>query len=131
MPPKKQDQSKVKASAAKIVQDKTFGMKNKKGGKSQREIQRMQSQAQNSGTAEEKRRQAEKAQREAEKKAAEDAKRETAELFKPVQVQKVPFGVDPKTVVCVFYKKGNCEKGMYENSHPPSLPLEMTLFLCV
>ena len=34
-----------------------------------------------------------------------------AELFKPVQVQKVPFGVDPKTVVCQFYKKGNCEKG--------------------
>lgn len=33
------------------------------------------------------------------------------ELFKPVQVQKVPFGVDPKTVLCVFYKQGNCEKG--------------------
>lgn len=38
-------------------------------------------------------------------------KRETADLFKPVQVQKVPFGVDPKTVVCLFYKQGNCEKG--------------------
>jgi len=23
----------------------------------------------------------------------------------------VPFGVDPKTVVCQFYKQGNCEKG--------------------
>jgi len=34
-----------------------------------------------------------------------------AELFKPVQVQKVPFGVDPKTVVCIFYKQGSCEKG--------------------
>jgi hypothetical protein len=34
-----------------------------------------------------------------------------AELFKPIQVQKVPFGVDPKTVVCIFYKQGNCEKG--------------------
>ena len=32
-------------------------------------------------------------------------------LNKPVQVQKVPFGVDPKTVVCIFFKKGNCEKG--------------------
>lgn len=28
-----------------------------------------------------------------------------------MQVQKVPFGVDPKTVVCIFYKQGNCEKG--------------------
>ena len=34
-----------------------------------------------------------------------------ADLFKPVQVQRVAFGVDPKTVVCVFYKQGNCEKG--------------------
>ncbi|KAI9841780.1 MAG: hypothetical protein M1837_000374, partial [Sclerophora amabilis] len=58
-----------------------------------------------------KRKDAEKAQREAEKKASEAAKRETADLFKPVQVQKVPFGVDPKTVLCQFYKNGNCEKG--------------------
>lgn len=53
----------------------------------------------------------EKERREKEKAAAEQAKREVAELFKPVQVQKVPFGVDPKTVLCVFFKKGNCEKG--------------------
>lgn len=23
----------------------------------------------------------------------------------------MPFGVDPKTVVCIYYKQGNCEKG--------------------
>lgn len=34
-----------------------------------------------------------------------------AELFKPVQIQKVPFGVDPKTIVCQFYKAGTCTKG--------------------
>jgi len=34
-----------------------------------------------------------------------------AMMNRPAQVQKVPFGVDPKTVVCIFYKKGNCEKG--------------------
>lgn len=35
-----------------------------------------------------------------------------AELFKPVQtVQKVPFGVDPKTVLCIHFKAGNCERG--------------------
>lgn len=50
-------------------------------------------------------------QREKEKKAAEEARREAAELFKPVQVQKVPFGVDPKTILCQFFKKGTCDKG--------------------
>jgi hypothetical protein len=33
-------------------------------------------------------------------------------LFKPVQVpQKVPFGTDPKTVLCQYFKSGNCERG--------------------
>ena len=71
-------------------------------------IKQQQSQAK---TPEQKRKDAEKEQREKEKKAAEDARREAAELFKPVQTQKVPFGVDPKTVLCQFYKKGICEKG--------------------
>ncbi|KAI9828100.1 MAG: hypothetical protein M1832_003627 [Thelocarpon impressellum] len=110
MPPKKEQPKKgpsTKLSAA----DKTFGMKNKKGSTAKKQIAQLQAQQSSAKTPEQKRKDAEKAQREAEKKAAEDAKRETAELFKPVQVQKVPFGVDPKTVVCQFYKKGNCEKG--------------------
>ncbi|OJJ51102.1 hypothetical protein ASPZODRAFT_156074 [Penicilliopsis zonata CBS 506.65] len=108
MPPKKPAEPKKKKAS---VEDKTFGMKNKKGGKAAKQIAQLQAQAQSNKPLDEKRKAAEKAKREAEKKAAEDAKRETAELFKPVQVQKVPFGVDPKTVVCVFYKQGNCEKG--------------------
>lgn len=83
----------------------------KKGAQAQKQIQAIQSQAAQAKTPEQKKKEAEKAQREKEKAAAEQAKRETAELFKPVQVQKVPFGVDPKTVVCTFYKQGNCEKG--------------------
>jgi hypothetical protein len=71
----------------------------------------MQKAAAQAKTPEEKKRQAEKEQREKEKAAAEQARKENAELFKPVQVQKVPFGVDPKTVVCQFWKKGNCDKG--------------------
>lgn len=48
----------------------------------------------------------------ADKKAAEQKKKEElAELFKPVQTQKVPFGVDPKTIVCQFFKAGQCQKG--------------------
>jgi len=35
-----------------------------------------------------------------------------AELFKPAVAQtKVPLGVDPKSVVCEFFKKGMCTKG--------------------
>ncbi|KAL8946746.1 MAG: hypothetical protein Q9183_007865, partial [Haloplaca sp. 2 TL-2023] len=110
MPPKK-DNAPKKASATKIVEDKTFGMKNKKGGTAAKKIAQIQSAAASAKTPEQKRKEAEKAQREKEKAASEAAKRETADLFKPVQVQKVPFGVDPKTVVCMFYKQGNCEKG--------------------
>lgn len=53
----------------------------------------------------------EKATREKAKLEEEKRKKEEAALFKPVQTQKVPFGVDPKTVLCVFYKAGTCEKG--------------------
>ncbi|KAH7222819.1 hypothetical protein BKA60DRAFT_290944 [Fusarium oxysporum] len=111
MPPKKGKEP-VAKKATKTVEDRTFGMKNKKGGAAQREISRMQANLKNSGSAEEKKKQAEREAREREKKAAEEAERDLeAMMNKPAQVQKVPFGVDPKTVVCIFYKKGNCEKG--------------------
>lgn len=111
MPAKKDNVPKGKASAAKVVEDKTFGMKNKKGSTAKKQIAQLASQAASAKTPEQKRKEAEKAQREKEKEASEKAKRETAELFKPVQVQKVPFGVDPKTVLCQFFKSGHCEKG--------------------
>ncbi|MCJ1340829.1 hypothetical protein MMC09_006125 [Bachmanniomyces sp. S44760] len=109
MPPKKEQ--KPKGSSTKVTEDKTFGMKNKKGGQAQKQIALIKSQVAQAKTPEEKKKAAEKAAREKEKEASEQAKREAAELFKPVQVQKVPFGVDPKTVLCQFYKAGNCEKG--------------------
>ena len=113
MPPKKVEKQGggKKPSATKIVEDRTFGMKNKKGAQTQRQIAQMTQSAKAGGTPEEKKKAAEKAQKEREKAASEAAQREVAELFKPVQVQKVPFGVDPKTVLCQFYKKGHCEKG--------------------
>lgn len=83
----------------------------KKGSVAKKQIAQLQAQEKSNKSAEAKRKEAEKARREKEKAAAEQAKKEAAELFKPVQVQKVPFGVDPKTVLCVFYKQGNCEKG--------------------
>ncbi|EFX04105.1 ccch zinc finger DNA-binding protein [Grosmannia clavigera kw1407] len=115
MPPKAQGKGGVggkNAAATKQVEDRTFGMKNKKGAVAKKQIAALESQLKSGGNAEQKRKEAEKAAREREKKAAEDAKREADMLLsRPAQVQKVPFGVDPKTVVCIFFKKGNCEKG--------------------
>ena len=53
----------------------------------------------------------EKAMREKAKLEEEKRKKEEASLLKPVQTQKVPFGVDPKTVLCAFFKAGHCDKG--------------------
>jgi hypothetical protein len=44
------------------------------------------------------------------KEAEKKKKEEMAALFKPV-VQTVPKGVDPKSVVCVYFKQGLCQKG--------------------
>jgi hypothetical protein len=71
----------------------------------------MEAAAASSKSADQKKKEAEKIQKQKEKEAAEQAKKEAAELFKPIQIQKVPFGVDPKTVLCQFFKAGNCEKG--------------------
>jgi DRG Family Regulatory Proteins, Tma46/Zinc finger C-x8-C-x5-C-x3-H type (and similar) len=114
MPPKK-NQGETKAKASKRSQaasDKTFGLKNKnKSSKVQAYVQQVEAQAQNTSQAA-KRKEAEAVKRAAEKKAAEIAKAEARELFKPVsQIQKVPFGVDPKTVLCFFFKQGTCSKG--------------------
>jgi len=47
-----------------------------------------------------------------EKELAVERKKAEADLFKTALVQpKVPFGVDPKTIMCVFFKAGVCEKG--------------------
>ena len=108
MPPKKNED---KPKAPKSSLDKTFGMKNKKGGAAQKQIKQIEAQSASNKSAEAKRKDAEKEAKRKEKEAAEQARKETAELFKPVQTQKVPFGVDPKTVLCQFYKKGACEKG--------------------
>jgi len=44
------------------------------------------------------------------KKKLKEAK-ELAALFKPVQTQKIQKGTDPKSVVCAFFKAGQCGKG--------------------
>ncbi|KAJ5328627.1 hypothetical protein N7541_001232 [Penicillium brevicompactum] len=120
MPPKKQANEPKKKKAT--VEDKTFGLKNKKGGAAKKQIQQMNAQAASNKNDSEKKKEAEKKQREAEKKAQEQAKKDQLELFKPVQVQKVAFGVDPKTVLCIFFKQGHCDKGRKcKFSHDPNV----------
>ncbi|CAG7927791.1 unnamed protein product [Penicillium olsonii] len=82
----------------------------------------MNAQAASNKNDSEKKKEADKLKREAEKKAQEQAKKDQLELFKPVQVQKVAFGVDPKTVLCIFFKQGHCDKGRKcKFSHDPNV----------
>ncbi|KAK7006158.1 hypothetical protein R3P38DRAFT_3036997 [Favolaschia claudopus] len=109
MAPKKQQQ----ASSSKVKEDKTFGMKNKnKSARVKQEVARIQAQSAVTGksraTVEKEKEQAMRAK---EKLEEEKRKKEEAALLQPVQAQKVPFGVDPKTVLCAFYKAGHCDKG--------------------
>ncbi|CAH2306873.1 zinc finger CCCH domain-containing 15 [Pelobates cultripes] len=106
-PSKKTDQKKKE----KIIEDKTFGLKNKKGAKQQKFIKNVTHQVkfgqQNPRLA---------TQVDGEKKTTKDAKKkellELNDLFKPVvAAQKVSKGADPKSVVCAFYKQGQCTKG--------------------
>ncbi|CAH6720936.1 translation machinery-associated protein 46 [[Candida] jaroonii] len=110
MAPKKQqpsDKNKAKARAQK-VDDKTFGLKNKnKSKKVQQQIAQIKTNA-DGGLA--KKKEAEAKRKAEEKKAAEQAKKEAAALF-GISQQKVPFGVDPKSVLCEFFRKGVCTKG--------------------
>ncbi|KAF9223638.1 hypothetical protein BS17DRAFT_704557 [Gyrodon lividus] len=109
MPPKKQNAP----SSSKVKDDKTFGLKNKnKSAKVQKQVQQIQAQAAVAGKSREAlAKEKEKDLRAKAKLEEEKRKKEEATLFKPVQTQKVPFGVDPKTVLCAFYKAGNCDKG--------------------
>lgn len=112
MPPKKPAEPSKKTEMKKkekIVEDKTFGLKNKKGSKQQKFIQQVQHQVTQGGKSA---KQLEKEK--AEKMVKKDDKKKAAEelnvLFKPVE-QKVAKGADPKSVLCAFYKVGQCMKG--------------------
>lgn len=111
MPPKKALPS-VKKNAQKIVEDKTFGLKNKnKSSKIQAHIRHIESQAANIGKNKIAREKEALKKEQAEKKIAEESRKiELAELFKQTP-QKVPFGVDPKSIVCQYFKQGFCDKG--------------------
>eukprot|EP00124_Ichthyophonus_hoferi_P001864 Ihof_evm4s110 gene=Ihof_evmTU4s110 len=112
MPPK----NSIKSQSQKAVEDKTFGLKNKKGKKQQMFIKKVETgMAAKVANAKKLKEQATGV------KSAEDVKKEKearkreleemAKLFRPVAHIKVPDGVDPKSMLCSFFKQGLCSKG--------------------
>ncbi|XP_043696616.1 zinc finger CCCH domain-containing protein 21 isoform X2 [Telopea speciosissima] len=104
MPPK---QSKTDlAKKQKVVEDKTFGLKNKNKSKNvQKYVQSLQQSVQPKPDA---------SKIAAKKKKEEEKEREKElnDLFKiAISQPKVPVGVDPKSILCEFFKAGQCAKG--------------------
>lgn len=108
MPPKKKAPEPSKKTEMKkkekVIEDKTFGLKNKKGAKTQKFIQQVQHQVK-FGNQPAKKVDA-LAKTEKKKTETEDLNQL---LFRPVQ--KVEKGADPKSVLCAFFKQGTCGKG--------------------
>ncbi|KAH9362197.1 hypothetical protein HPB48_002175 [Haemaphysalis longicornis] len=108
MPPKKKAPEPSKKTEMKkkekVIEDKTFGLKNKKGAKTQKFIQQVQHQVKFGNQP------AKKVEAQA---TTVKKKGETEDLnqllFRPVQ--KVEKGADPKSVLCAFFKQGTCGKG--------------------
>ncbi|KAG4078860.1 hypothetical protein HA402_007410 [Bradysia odoriphaga] len=111
MPPKKTNSGASKKveqkKKEKVIEDKTFGLKNKKGAKTQKFIAQVEKQVKSGGLHPVTSVNAKKEEKE--KKLKEQ--KELLALFRPVQTQKVEKGTDPKSVVCAFFKAGQCGKG--------------------
>ncbi|RDX66891.1 Zinc finger CCCH domain-containing protein 11 [Mucuna pruriens] len=105
MPPKQQSKADL-AKKQKIVEDKTFGLKNKNKSKNvQKYVQNLKQSVQP---------RSDPSKVDAKKKKEEEKakEKELNELFKIAVTQpKVPVGVDPKSILCEFFKVGQCAKG--------------------
>ncbi|GMY14674.1 zinc finger CCCH domain-containing protein 11-like isoform X2 [Fagus crenata] len=105
MPPKQQSKADL-AKKQKIVEDKTFGLKNKNKSKNvQKYVQTLKQSVQPKPDPSKI-----SAKKKKEEEKAKD--KELNDLFKiAVSQPKVPVGVDPKSILCEFYKVGQCAKG--------------------
>lgn len=112
MPPKKTSAPSKKVEEKKkdkVIEDKTFGLKNKKGTKQQKFVAQVSQQVKFGGGKSAKELAKQEEDKVKKKELAAKAKDELNVLFKPVQT--VGKGVDPKSVVCLFFKQGQCTKG--------------------
>jgi len=114
MPPKKASDKPSKKNVAKAkdqnIEDKTFGLKNKKGNKNQKYIAQVNKQVMSGGDPLTRKRDEERAAEKKKKEAAQKLEEEQKALFRPVMTQRVASGVDPKSVFCAFFKQGLCKK---------------------
>uniref|UniRef100_A0A803R4M8 C3H1-type domain-containing protein n=1 Tax=Cannabis sativa TaxID=3483 RepID=A0A803R4M8_CANSA len=103
MPPKQQSKADV-AKKQKVVEDKTFGLKNKNKSKNvQKYVQNLKQSVQPK---------LDSAKLTAKKEEEKAKEKELNDLFKvAVSQPKVPVGVDPKSILCEFFKVGQCTKG--------------------
>lgn len=107
----------VQKAANKIVEDKTFGLKNKnKSKKVQQFVKSVQTQAQHNvqQTRQPRRNPEEIAMQKMREAKAEQARmqKELQALYRStIRQPPVPAGVDPKSVLCEFFKQGVCDKG--------------------
>jgi len=108
MPPKKKDGGK-QGGAPKVQIDKTFGMKNKKGAKAQQQIRIIHQQQSQTGKSREAL--AREKQRAEEKRLKAEEMKRLRDEGPPIVQPHVPFGVDPKSITCNFWKAGRCDKG--------------------
>ncbi|KAJ9506511.1 hypothetical protein QJQ45_019621 [Haematococcus lacustris] len=110
MPPKvKADKEKQKK-----VEDKTFGLKNKNKSKAVQNYVKQVTSSSESNSSKAARIAAQQGivNPKDKKKAEEERQKELAALFAvAIKQPKVPPGVDPKSMVCEFFRHGQCTKG--------------------
>jgi len=121
MPPKNSTLKKAEnAKKSKVLEDKTFGLKNKKGGKAQKYIANVEKQVKGGGNPELRKLELEREKAKKEKEAELKREQDLKSLFKSVPTQKVESGVDPKSIFCAFFKQNLCKKGdRCKFSHDP------------
>jgi len=123
MPPKDKPSKKTEMKKKeKVIEDKTFGLKNKKGSKNQKYIAQVEKQVKSGGDPRARKVEEERLAEKKRKEEAKQAEEERKLLSKPVATQKVAAGVDPKSVFCAFFKQGLCKKGdKCKFSHDPAV----------
>lgn len=113
--PPKEGKKTVQKKVQKVVEDRTFGLKNKNKSKAvQKYVEQVQQQAKLMGRSRDeiKREEAAKAAKKAKKELEAAREAEMAGLFKTVQKKQV-IGkeIDPKSVLCDHFKAGSCRYG--------------------
>lgn len=116
MPPKKKGPEKASKKAEeklqeKIIQDRTFGLKNKKGASTQKYIKGVAQKVKGQDKGGLQYQLAEEHRQKEEKKKELANQALLSSLFKTVITINETDGQDPKSIICPYFKQGTCTKG--------------------